>query len=129
MICYVDPIAHVPAIAINRERLVTDRFDDHEWNQFFRELIRAVIVRAPRHQHFLAVSSGGSEDKKIGAGFACRIWRARIEGRLLGEFAGGAERSIDFVGRNLNEPLDAVATRAVEQHAGTDDIGVNKIER
>jgi hypothetical protein len=129
MICHVDPIAHIHAVAIDRERLVTERFDNHERNQFFRELIRAVVVRAARHEHFLAIGFVGGEREKVGAGFACRIWRARIDRGLLGEFARRAERAIDFVCGDLDEALSAVAPRAIKQHTRADDICVDEIER
>ena len=48
---------------------------------------------------------------------------------MLGEFTGLAQRTIDFVGRNLDETLDAVPAGAIEKHARADNIGVNEIER
>ena len=32
MIAHVDPVAHIHPVAINRERLVAERLDDHERN-------------------------------------------------------------------------------------------------
>ncbi len=129
VISHMNPVAHIQTVAINRERFVTERFDNHERNQFFGELVRPVIVRATRHQHFLAISFVRGQRKKIGAGFARRIWRTGIERRLLGKFAGCAERAIDFVCGDLDEALDAMTPRAIQQHAGADDIRVNKIKR
>ena len=92
-------------------------------------MIRAVIVRAARDDHFLPVSLEAGEREKIGAGFAGGVRRARIERRLLGEFSRFAERAVNFVGRNLDEALDAVPSRAIEQHARADDVGVDEVLR
>ena len=129
MVLHMDPVAHIHAIAIDRQRLIPHRVDDHERDQFFRELIRAVIVRAARDDHFLPKGSVASEREQVGAGFARGIGRTRIERRLLGEFPGRAERAINFIGRDLNETLDAMAPRAIEQNARSDDVGVNEVLR
>jgi hypothetical protein len=47
---------------------------------------------------------------------------------LLGEFPGWPKRAIDFVCRDLNEALNAVAARAVQQHARTNDVRMNEVE-
>jgi hypothetical protein len=47
---------------------------------------------------------------------------------LLCEFTGGPERAIYFVCRDLDESLNAVATRTVQQDAGSNDIRVNEVE-
>ena len=73
MIGHVDPVAHVHTVAIDRERFVAHRFDDHERNQFFRELVGTVVIRTTSHQQVLAVRLERGERQKIGAGFASRI--------------------------------------------------------
>ena len=40
-----------------------------------------------------------------------------------------AERAVNFVGRNLDEALDAVAPGGIEQHARPDHVGVDEILR
>jgi len=44
MILNVEPIAHLLAIAIHRQGPAIERIENHQRNEFFRELIRAVIV-------------------------------------------------------------------------------------
>ena len=43
-------VADVLAVAIDRERLARDRVDDHQRDQLFGELQRAVIIRAVGRQ-------------------------------------------------------------------------------
>lgn len=40
----IKPVANVESFAINRKRLVVQGVDDHQRNQFFRKMIRAVVV-------------------------------------------------------------------------------------
>ena len=40
----IKPVANVESFAINRKRLVVQGLDDHQRNQFFRKMIRAVVV-------------------------------------------------------------------------------------
>src|SRR6202521_2521115 len=47
----VDPVADVEAVAVDRKRLVAERVRDHERYDLLRELVRAVVVRAARHDH------------------------------------------------------------------------------
>ena len=96
---------------------------------FSGKLIRAVVVGAARHDHFLPEGSVASQRDQIGTGFACGIGRTGIQRRLLGKFPGRAERAINFIGRDLNETLDAMPPRAIEQHARPDHIGMNEILR
>src|SRR5262249_20675570 len=42
----VDPIAHIAAVAVNRNPLARKRLDDRQGNQLFGKLVRSVIVAA-----------------------------------------------------------------------------------
>src|SRR6476620_4183467 len=61
MIVYVDPVAHVHAVPINLMRLVAEGLNEHEWNSFFRKLVRTEIIRASGDPHVLAVRLAGRE--------------------------------------------------------------------
>ena len=52
----IEPVAHLHAVAINRQRLVFERIRDHQRDQLFRELIGTVIIRGARdHNRALEV--------------------------------------------------------------------------
>ena len=42
----VEPVAHVAAVAVDRQRLALDGVQDHQRDQLLGELVRAVVVRA-----------------------------------------------------------------------------------
>jgi hypothetical protein len=48
---------------------------------------------------------------------------------LLGEFSGCPKRAVHLVCRDLNEALDAMAPRAIQEHARADYVCMNKVER
>jgi hypothetical protein len=51
MVFHIKPVADIEAFAINRQRLAVERVQDHQWNQFFRKLIRPVVIGAVGGQH------------------------------------------------------------------------------
>ena len=57
MIVDVQPIPDLPAVAIDGQRRTSQRAQDHVRDQLLRKLIRAVVVRAIRHQHGQLVGS------------------------------------------------------------------------
>jgi hypothetical protein len=127
MVLDVDPVAHIRAVAVNREAIVAHGVDDHEGDQFFGELIRPVVVRATGDDDFLAEGFVAGQRDQVGPGFARGIGRARLDRRLLGEPPRFTERPVHFVGRDLDKPLDAVAPGAIEQDTGPNHIGVDEI--
>lgn len=44
MIVYVQPVAHIFAVAINRNRVLIKGIEDHDRNEFFGVLVRAVVI-------------------------------------------------------------------------------------
>ena len=57
---YVEPVANVFALAINRKRLALADIVDEQRNQLLRELIRSVVVRAVGHdgRHAVCIVEG-----------------------------------------------------------------------
>ena len=46
----IQPIAHIQTLAVHRKGLIGQRVDNHERNEFFREVIRTVVIRTPRNR-------------------------------------------------------------------------------
>ena len=55
MIYYIEPVTYILALAIDRERLAMTDVVDEERNQFLRELVRSIVVRAVGHDSWHAV--------------------------------------------------------------------------
>ena len=55
MVFHEEPVAHVLALAIDRQRLLVADVVDEERNQLFGELVRAVVIGAVRDNRRHAV--------------------------------------------------------------------------
>lgn len=121
----IEPVADILAIAVDRQLLVGQRIDDHQRNELFREMIRAVVVRAARNRRRQLVRAVVSHDQEVRAGLRSRIRARRLEVRLFRkEQVRTVERQIavDFIGRNLMIAVNAVFAAGIEQHTRADDI-------
>ena len=115
----VEPVAYVFTLTINGEGLAVADVVDEKRDELFGELVRAVVVRAIRHdgRHTVGVVEGADEvvARSLGGG----VGRVGIVGRGFEEeiiavrsVAIGAcefECAIDFVGRDMVETLALVS--------------------
>ena len=99
----VKPVAHVPAVAVDRDRLARQRAQDHHRHQLLGEVVGAVVVRAVGQHDRQAIGLVPGADQVVGRGLGRRIGAARIVGRVLGELPGLAQRSEHLVGRDVVE--------------------------
>lgn len=72
------PVANVLTLAIDREWLAVADIIDKERNQFFRELVWPVIVRAVGNNGRHSVSVMKGADKMVAARLACRVRAMRV---------------------------------------------------
>ena len=132
MVFYEEPVAHILALAVNRERLLVADVVDEKRNQFFGELVRTVVVGAVRHDGRHAVGVVERANEVVGTSLTSGIRRVRrvlcglVEeviavGQMMfgtrsrrGERGRDAfrvvhlERTVDFIGRNMVEALALV---------------------
>jgi hypothetical protein len=124
MILDVHPVAHLQAVAVERDRLAVDQVRHEQRDQFLRILIGPIGVRTARDRDVDAVGRRVGEDLQVRTGLAGGVRRA---GRERIALARGAVRdvTVDLVGRDLHEAKLARAGR-LEQHVGPDDVGPQK---
>lgn len=65
VIHYIQPVAHVLALAIDRERLAMANVVDEQRNQLLRELVRTIVVAAVCHDSRHAVGIVESANKVV----------------------------------------------------------------
>jgi hypothetical protein len=136
---HVQPVAHLLAVAVDRQRLAGQRIVDHQRDQLFREVVGTVVVRAVGGQHRQAVGVVIGTHQVVAGGLAGRVRAVRLvavgfaEGRRLRR-----QRAVDFVGRHVQEAegrrsLSAsaapVGAHGFEQVEGADDIGLDEFSR
>ncbi len=108
VVLYIKPIADILAFAIYGKGLSMEGVSDHEWNELFRELIRPVVVGTSRDDHRDAVGFIVSPAEEVSGSLACCVGAIRLQGALLGELAGLAERAVDLIRAYLKEGLGSL---------------------
>ena len=73
VILNVKPVAHVTAIAVDRQRLTLQQIGDAERNQLLWKVIRTVVVRAMRDEYGKAVCAMPGAHEMIGRRLGRRI--------------------------------------------------------
>ena len=127
VVFHEEPVAHVLALAVNRQRLLVADIVDEKRDELFGELIRTVVVAAIRHNRRHAVGVVERANEVVGTCLTSgirRVWR--VLRRLVEEviavgqvmLAGACRRgerrrdafrvvhlegAIDFVGRDMVE--------------------------
>ena len=109
MVLDVEPVAHVAAVAVDRQRLALERVQDHERDQLLGELEGAVVVRAVRDERRAGRRSRGrrARDGRRPPWRRRRASSARTASSSL-KRPGRAERAVDLVGRDVEEAESAL---------------------
>ncbi|MCY1231189.1 hypothetical protein D9M72_436280 [compost metagenome] len=139
VIAHVQPVAHIEAVAINRQRLARQRIGDDQRDQLFREMVRAIVVGAVRRQHRQSIRMVIRTHQVIRGRLGCRV---RAIGRVGGGFrelrVGLAQRAEHFIGGNVKEtevglglPFEAapVSASRFQQREGANDIRLDELAR
>ena len=80
VVFYPQPISNVVAFAVDGQGLFIDDVVDHQWNEFFWEMMRAIVIRAIAHLDGQAVGVEIGAHKMIRRRFGGRIGAARVIG-------------------------------------------------
>ena len=80
MVFHKQPVAHVGAIPVKRDRLSRKRLEDHNGDQLFRELPRAKIIAAVGQHHRQAIGVMPGHHQMVARSLGCRIRAARVVG-------------------------------------------------
>ena len=126
---HVQPVAHVEAIAVQRQGPLVDGVGDKQRDDLLGELVRPVVVRGARDDDRDVVGRKVAVRQPIGGGLAGRVRVARLD---LVALAAGAFRhaAVDLVGRDLDEPPQVRrGPGGLEQHVRADDVGLEEISR
>src|ERR1700674_3251130 len=133
----VEPVANVFAVAIYRERLAGACVQDHERNKLFGKLVGTVIIGAVGGQNRKAVGMVIGADQMIGSRLGRGVRTVRsVRGGLAEGRVVGSERSVDFVGRDMQETergaiglgkRQPVGSRFLEQTECAVDVGADEI--
>ena len=125
------------AVAIDRQRLARQGVDDHQRDQLFGKVVRAVVVGAVGGEHRQAVGVVVGAHQVVAGGLAGRVGAVGLvavgfgEGRVV-----LAQRAIDLVGGHMQKAegrfglvrqAAPVGAHGFQQAEGADDIGLDEV--
>ncbi len=99
-----EPVADLLAVAVDRQRLALEGVGDHQRDELFGELVRAVVVRAVGDDGGQAVGVDPGADEVVAGGLGCgvgavgRVGSVFVEGGVV-----GGQRAVDLVGGDVEE--------------------------
>ena len=85
VILNIEPVADIFTLSVNREWFVVQSVGDHQRDQLFREVIRAVVVGAAADGGWQAVGSVVCLYQKVSACLGGAVRAACVDRGLLGE--------------------------------------------
>ena len=140
VVLYMEPVPYLHPVAVDRQGLVLPGVVYHQGDEFFRELVGAVVVGAAGDIHRKPVGLVIGPDDEVGAGLGGGIGAVGGQGRRLGEHPGFSQCAVDLVGGDLEVSHAGavlpgvlvvrvqvpVALGGVQEGLGADDVGGEK---
>ena len=104
MVLYMQPVANIGPLAVDRQRLAVKGIADHQGNEFFRELARPVIIGTIGEQHREAVGFVKGARHMVAGGLGRRIWAVgAVGGRFCKRRIARLQRAIDLIGGHVQK--------------------------
>jgi len=104
VVLHVEPIADLPAVAVDRQGLARERMVDAQGDEFFGEVVGPVVVAAVGGEHGQTVGVVPGAHEVVAGGLARAVGAVGLVAVLLGERGRVCgERAIDFVGAHVQE--------------------------
>ena len=119
------PVAHVQPIAVQRHLASVEQVGHEQRNDLFGVLIGPEVVGRATDDHGQPVGLEIREGDEIGRGLGRGIRRARPEHITFAERAH-IDRTVNLVGRDVQEPFDAEPPRHVAQDVGAAAVGADE---
>ena len=136
MVFNKQPVANLHPVAVHGQRFAVERVQNHQRDEFFGEVIRAVVVRAIGYDGRQAVSAQPCADEMVAGSLGSRIGAGRGVGRGFSkQIIRAVQVAIDFIGGNMVKtenfaffrrhllPIGASGFKQVER---ADDVGLDE---
>lgn len=139
MVFDVEPITHLIALAIDRQRFAFEGVEDDQRDELFGKVVWAIVVGTVGDQHWQAISSLPGTNQMVGTGFTCRVRGAGRVRRGFGEelfrifqiaihLVGGDVMEAESCLARIVQALPIMASR-FKQGIGADDVGFDECSR
>ena len=125
MIAHEQPVAHVQAVAVERQGQVLERVRDEQRNDLLRVLVRPEVVRRAADEDRKAVGGEVRIGEAIGRRLARGIGVRGHQGVGLAT-APLRDAAVDLVRRDLHERLHLATPRRLQERVGAEDVGADE---
>ena len=130
------PVADLHSVAVHGQRFAVERIQNHQWNEFFREVVRTVVVRTVGYDGRQTVGAQPCADEMVAGRLGSGVGAGRGVGRSFGkQIVRAVQIAINFIGGNMVEtesfaffrrhPLP-VGTCGFEEVERADDVGLDE---
>src|SRR5271157_1800127 len=129
MIFDIKPIANIFPIAVNRQRLSLQGIENNQRNEFFRELIWAIIIRTVGYCHRQEESFIVGAHQMVGSRLGRGIWAVGTIWSVFAEKAFGAETAVNLIGADMVKEFEFIFAGCgyFQKIKSSDNIGLDKI--
>ena len=118
------PIPNLHSVAVDRKPAAVESVENHERDQLLGELIGAVVVRRPGHQHGQPIGGEVGKCQQVRARLRRRVRAAGLQRKSLVRHRRLGQAAIHLVGRDVQETPGVVGARRFEQRERASQIGL-----
>lgn len=122
----IQPVAHLVAIAIDRDIGAVDEIGDKEGDQLLEKLSRSVVVGATGDYDVLSVTPMRGERHQVAPGLGGRVRARRRKWRGL-VCSPDLDRTVNLVGRDMEKTANVRFACGRQEDLRTDDIRTGKL--
>ncbi|SYJ11597.1 Uncharacterised protein [Klebsiella pneumoniae] len=136
VIFHIEPVTNLFAVAIHRQRFTRQRIENGQRDQFFREVIRAIVIGAVGHHDRQTVGTVPGTNQVIATGLGGRVRAAwRIRRFFRKQVISAVQVTINFISRDMVETERlllrgiqgrVIVTCRLQQGKGADQVSLNK---
>ena len=122
----VEPVAHLPPVAVEGERLAVECVRREERDQLLRVLVRPVRVRATRDRGVDPEGPHVGRDVEVARRLGDAVGARRPDRVVLAGRTSVGQVPVDLVGGDLDEAR-AGRPHVLEQHLGAEELGAPEV--
>ena len=132
VVLHVDPVPDVPSVPVHRQGFLVQDVKDDQGDEFFGELIGAVVVGTVGQGNRQAVGVVVRHHQVVAGCLGGRVGTAGVVGRGFRKESRGAQGTVDLVGADMVKqrilPVLPVVPGGFQQGKGPQDVGVDKLQ-
>ena len=122
----MDPVADLQAVTVDWDRQVFVGVGDRQWNQLLRKLVGPVVVAGSGDECIQPEGMSRGAHQVLPTGLARRVGTAGSKRRILTEELSWRDAAANLVRRDVEETLDALLSRHIQQDLGAEHVGAHK---